>query len=227
MKKFSFVLVSVMVLLGVCSAHQPRLEWAKNNTESNPIVVSNPEISQAFYGILSGHADYYQIKMDTGFALYVNIVVPDLPKQRRDFIVDIRKESSAVSTRLDGTKFQRSGFYEEFAGDQYFQGPEFKRQVPAGTYNIMVSNKENQGKYSLAIGQIESFPLGESLKTLVALPALKIHFFNKSFFAIWQGKIIQFLSYGILFLIAIITIIILIVKKIRHRAKHTHKKGKK
>lgn len=121
MKKFSFVLVSVMVLLGVCSAHQPRLEWAKNNTESNPIVVSNPEISQAFYGILSGHADYYQIKMDTGFALYVNIVVPDLPKQRRDFIVDIRKESSAVSTRLDGTKFQRSGFYEEFAGDQYFQ----------------------------------------------------------------------------------------------------------
>lgn len=227
MKKFSFVLVSVMVLLGVCSAHQPRLEWAKNNTESNPIVVSNPEISQAFYGILSGHADYYQIKMDTGFALYVNIVVPDLPKQRRDFIVDIRKESSAVSTRLDGTKFQRSGFYEEFAGDQYFQWPEFKRQVPAGTYNIMVSNKENQWKYSLAIGQIESFPLGESLKTLVALPALKIHFFNKSFFAIWQGKIIQFLSYGILFLIAIITIIILIVKKIRHRAKHTHKKGKK
>lgn len=91
----------------------------------------------------------------------------------------------------------------------------------------MVNNKDNQGKYSLAIGQIESFPLGESLKTLVALPALKMHFFNKSFFAIWQGKIIQYLSYGLLALIAIMVIIVVIIKKICHRAKNTHKKGKK
>ena len=227
MKKISFILVSIIALLGVCSAHQPRLEWNHPSSENNPIVVTKPEISQAFYGILSGHADYYQIKMDTGFLLYVNIVVPDLPKQRIDFLVDIREGNSAVYTRLDGTKFQRTGFYEEFAGDQYFQWPEYSRQVPAGTYNIIVSNKDNQGKYSLAIGQIESFPLGESLKTLVALPALKIHFFNKSFFAIWQGKIIQYLSYGLLALIAIIIIIILMIKKIHHKAKNTHKKGRK
>lgn len=138
-------------------------------------------------------------------------------------MVDISEESSAVSTRLDGRKFHWTGFYEEFAGDQYRQGPEFDRQVPAGTYNIMVSNKDNQGKYSLAIGKIESFPLGESLKTLYRLPGLKIHFFDKSFFAIRQGKIIQFLSYGILILIAIIVAIVLVIKKVRHHKKSARK----
>ena len=87
----------------------------------------------------------------------------------------------------------------------------------------MVSNSDNQGKYSLAIGQIESFPLGESLKTLAALPALKIHFFNKSFFAIRQGKIIQYLSYGLLILIVIIIAIVLIIKKVRHHKKSARK----
>ena len=227
MKKILILLFAIFAVSGVCSAHQPRLEWAQNNSESNPIVVTKPEISQAFYGILSGHADYYQIKMDTGFSLYVSLVVPALSGQRTDFVVDMSEGNSAVYTRLDGRKFQRTWFYEEFAGDQYFQWPEYSRQVPAGTYNIVVSNKDNQGKYSLAIGQIESFPLGESLKTLVALPALKIHFFNKSFFAIRQGKIIQFLSYGLLLLIVIVLIIGVIIKKMHYRAKNAHKKGKK
>lgn len=227
MKKISFMLISAVALLGICSAHQPRLVWDQMNSESNPIVVTNPEISQAFYGILSWHEDVYQIKMDTWFLLYVNIVVPDLPDQRTDFLVDISEWNNAVYTRLDGRRFQRTGFYEEFAGDQYLRWPEFKRQVPAGTYTIVVSNKDNQGKYSLAIGQLESFPLGESLKTLYRLPALKIHFFDKSFFAIRQGKIIQFLSYGLLILIVIVVAIVTIIKKIRHSRRSKLKASKK
>lgn len=108
MKKISFVLVSAIALLGFCSAHQPRLERNQSNSESNPIAVTKPEISQAFYGILSGHADYYQIKMDTGFSLYVSLVVPALSGQRTDFVVDISEGNSAVYTRLDGRKFQRT-----------------------------------------------------------------------------------------------------------------------
>ena len=161
MKKLSMLLLAFCAVFGVCSAHQPRLVRDQASSEVKPIVISNPEISQAFYGILSGHADYYQITMNTGFLLYVNIVVPDLSGQRTDFIVDIMKNDSAVYTRLDGRRFHRSGFYEEFAGDQYLAGPEFQRQVQKGSYTIMVSNKGNQGKYSLAIGKIESFPIGE------------------------------------------------------------------
>ena len=108
MKKISFMLISAIALLGICSAHQPRLERNQVSDETNPIVITKPEISQAFYGILSGHTDYYQIKMDTGFQLFVSLVVPDLSGQRTDFIVDISEENSAVSVRLDGRRFHRT-----------------------------------------------------------------------------------------------------------------------
>ncbi|MEI8091419.1 MAG: hypothetical protein WCG98_04190 [bacterium] len=128
MKKTLIFLLAISAVFGVCSAHQPRLVRQQSNSEVNPVIVTKPEVSQAFYGILSGHADYYQIKMDTGFSLFVSLVVPDLPAgrhglsgQRTDFVVDIAGANKAVYTRLDGRKFQRTGFYEEFAGDQYLQ----------------------------------------------------------------------------------------------------------
>jgi hypothetical protein len=78
MKKSLIFLLAIFAMTGICSAHQPRLERNQVSDEANPIVITKPEVSQAFYGILSGHADYYQIKMDTGFQLYVSLVVPQL-----------------------------------------------------------------------------------------------------------------------------------------------------
>ena len=121
MKKVFSISIFFLLMFGFTFAHQPRLVWGNESSETNPINIKNPEISQAFYGVLSGHADYYQIKMDTGFLLYVNIVVPDLSGQRTDFIVDISEENSAISIRLDGRRFHWTGFYEEFAGDHYLR----------------------------------------------------------------------------------------------------------
>jgi len=39
-------------------------------------------------------------------------------------------------------------------------------------------NKENQGKYALAVGDIESFPADEALKSIILLPILKAEIFN-------------------------------------------------
>jgi len=75
--------------------------------------VEQPEISQAFYSMLSGQEDVYQIVSDTGFLLYVNIVVPDLPGQRTDFIIDIN-ESDEIVTTLEGTSFVWTDFFEKF-----------------------------------------------------------------------------------------------------------------
>ena len=66
-KHFNFGLKALILLfilfLSICavSAHQPRLELGVNSTMTNPIVVQNPEISQAFYGKLNGQPDYYKI----------------------------------------------------------------------------------------------------------------------------------------------------------------------
>lgn len=91
--------------------------------------MQNPEISQAFYGMLSGQEDRYQIVSDTGFLLYVNIVVPAQEGQRTDFIVEIIEANDLISTRLDGSQFQRTYFYEPFGGDAYLMGPTFEKQV--------------------------------------------------------------------------------------------------
>ncbi len=64
MKKI-FSLLALLMLLGTCSAHQPRITFGEFHPKGNPVIVTHPEISQAFYGDLSGQSDYYQITSDT------------------------------------------------------------------------------------------------------------------------------------------------------------------
>jgi hypothetical protein len=80
---------------------------------------------------------------------------------------------------LDGTNSTWEPYFEEFGGDYYLKGPEARANLTAGTYYIKIYNSNNQGKYSIAVGEIESFPVDESLKALVAIPILKEQFFGK------------------------------------------------
>jgi hypothetical protein len=147
---------------------------------NNPIVVQNPEISQAFYGNLNGQPDYYKITSDKPFELFVNILVPQSPGISSDFVsAQVTDSSGKPIAMLDGTKSEWTPMFEEFGGDYYLQGPEFTKNVSAGTYYIKVFNANNTGKYSIAIGAIESFPPDESLKALFTIPLLKEQIFGK------------------------------------------------
>jgi hypothetical protein len=52
--------------------------------------------------------------------------------------------------------------------------------MPAGTYVVVVTSSDNAGKYALAVGKKESFPIGEIIRTIGVLPRLKKEFFGKS-----------------------------------------------
>lgn len=80
---------------------------------------------------------------------------------------------------LNGTNSTWKPYFEEFGGDYYLKGPEATLDVPAGTYTIKVFNSQNQGKYAIAIGKIETFPANEALAVLFTLPLLKQQFFAK------------------------------------------------
>lgn len=174
-------LILVLFLsLGALSAHQPRLDTETYVSIENPIIVDNPEISQAFYGNLKGTSAYYQINSDKPFKLYLNLLVPTSPGQGGEFIsAQVTDESGKVVMFLNGTNSTWTPYFEEFGGDYYLKGPEATLEVPAGTYNIKIFNSQNQGKYSLAIGKIESFPVNEALTALLTLPLLKEQFFAK------------------------------------------------
>lgn len=172
--------IFVFLAVSVVSAHQPRLEIGKDVSIENPILVENPEISQAFYGELNGKPDYYKISSDKPFKLYINLLVPAGPGISGDFIsAEVFDLNKNVILSVNGRNTTWKPYFEEFGGDNYLKGPEVRQILPAGTYYIKVFNAENQGKYSIAIGEIESFPADESLKALVTLPQLKEKFFGK------------------------------------------------
>ncbi len=215
MKKAILWLLLLFIWIWFTFAHQPRLIFQQ--PAGQVVNVQNPEISQAFYGNLAGQEDTYQIVSITGFLLYVNILSPDLSGSRTDFIVDIIEGNAAIYTRIDGKKFQRSKFFEPFGGDTYLQWISREKQVGPGTYTIKVSNSDNQGKYSLAIGKLESFSMKEIINTYKVMPALKIQFFEKPRYTIFWNYVWLFLLVMIVAVVVVVWWGVKIVKYIRRR----------
>jgi len=204
-----------LLFIGFAFAHQPRLVFQQPIGQI--VNVKNPEISQAFYGQLSGQSDIYQIVSVTGFVLYVNLVVPDISGSRTDFTVDIIEWNSIVYTRLDGRRSQWTGFFEKFAGDNYLQWPSIERSVGSGIYTIRVSNWDNQGKYSLAIGKKESFPIKEMIHTFKVMPKLKMVFFQKPRYTVYWNYVWWFLWVIIVIIIVLMYAGVKFVKYIRSK----------
>ncbi len=215
MKKLIFARIVIGIWFGIVSAHQPRLTFLSPPGWITQI--SNPEVSQAFYGILSWQEDVYQITSESGFFLYLSIVVPEMIGNRTDFTVDIIEGSSATYTRLDGKRYIRTGFYEKFAGDNYLQWPTFEKEVGPGTYTIRITNPNNLWKYSLAIGKIESFPLNETIHTYKVLPTLKTVFFGKPRYMMFRNIVWWALIGAIIVIILLIRFIIRLIRYLSTR----------
>lgn len=201
-------------------AHQPRIISGTN------VTVENPEVSQAFYGELQGTPVDFQIKSSQEFKLYVGLLVPDIIGVRKDISAEIyrikdgKKETLAT---LEGAKFKWTPFYEEFAKDNYFWGPEFAasdsvkgkelkgRLVPAGDYHIRVFSQSNRGKYVIVFGFLESFPPNEMFNSLLIIPQTKFNFFNESLPTVFSSP---FVWGPIIFIITITIILICLFKRI-------------
>ncbi|MCE5214266.1 MAG: hypothetical protein LLF83_06055 [Methanobacterium sp.] len=175
-----FILIFLLATVSVVAAHQPRLVTGMNTSISNPIVILNPEVSQAFYGELKGQPDYYKINSDKPFKFYLNLLVPASPGIPPDYIsAEVIDSSGKTIMTINGTNSTWETYFEEFGGDYYLKGPEVRADLNAGTYYIKVFNAKNQGKYSIAVGEIESFPIDESLAAIVTIPLLKEQIFGK------------------------------------------------
>lgn len=172
-KTFPFLLLLIICIPGLASAHQPRI------VQGTQTEVIEPAISKAYYGQLKGTPDVFTIVATSSFPLYVNILVPDIARQQKDVSATITKDGQTIAT-LDGTKFTWKTMFEPFGYDHYFQGPEYKATAEAGTYVITVSSIHNDSKYSLAIGETENFNFKEIKNALTLVPQLKRDFFEES-----------------------------------------------
>jgi hypothetical protein len=175
------IVVLVLLLSSAVFAHQPRVVLDAHSSFEEPISIDDPNISKAYYGELKGAPDYYVISSDVPFRLYVNILTPDIEGYNRtDFSVEVSYGTMPLML-LDGTKQAWSVFYEEYGQDYYLKGPEETADLPEGVYYIKVYSSDNTGRYSLAVGEEESFSAGETLNALVQVPVIKQGFFGKDF----------------------------------------------
>ncbi|MBW2995286.1 hypothetical protein KY312_02955 [Candidatus Woesearchaeota archaeon] len=210
-------ILCLLLLICVASvlAHQPRI------TSDDITIIENPEISQAFYAELEGGPHTYEINSDENFSLYVGILVPAIEGIEKDVSAQITLDSRPYHY-LNASQSEWLEFYEEFAGDLYYSGPELGANEPleapkgisaaAGQYLITVSSPDNLGKYVLVVGEKEEFPLSEMLNSVISLPKIK-RFFNKSPFTAYFNRIGLFLLVPLLFVLILIGVVVYLKKR--------------
>lgn len=202
-KLFVFVLVVLGLWASVVSAHQPKMVVGEST------VVSDPEISKAYYGKLKGEPDVFFISATEPFNLYVNVLVPDIEGQKKDVSAVVLQNGKQLVV-LDGMNYQWKEFFEPFGQDNYFMGPEYKAQAPRGEYEIRVWSSNNDSKYALAIGEIEKFGRKEGLDSLKTVLTLKSDFFGKS----RAGLIFSSIGYGMIIALYVLAIIVFFIARV-------------
>lgn len=211
------VLLFILLLESVDAyAHQPRIAFGSRHPREAPIIVDQPEISKAYYGELNGEADHYRIESAKPFVLYMNLLTPEEAGARTDICVDVSAGGRKILT-IGGSAAAWKSYYEKFANDHYFRSQEFMETVDAGTYEITVYNKDNRGRYCLAVGNIESFPLDETIKTAFTLPVIKKEFFSKPAISAFLNLVGLFLAIELVIALAVVGGIILLVRTLAKR----------
>jgi len=172
---FAALLFASLMLLGAgpALAHQPVV------VDSDTTEVVDPEISKAYYGVLSGEAHTYVITSDIEFDLYVGILVPDSESPKRDVKAEIFRGDELLES-LGGVDAEWVTFYEPFGQNTYWDAGEYRLRAAPGVYSVRVSSPDNTSKYSLAIGEIEFFDLEDRANALAVLPGIQQEFFGTS-----------------------------------------------
>ena len=175
MRVFASLLFAGLMLLpaGPAYAHQPVV------VDSETTEVVEPEISKAYYGVLSGAAHTYVITSDIEFDLYVGVLVPDSETPKRDVKAEIFRDDELLET-LGGVDAEWVTFYEPFGQNTYWDAGEYRLRAAPGVYSIRISSPDNASKYSLAIGEIEFFDLEDRANALAVLPGIQQEFFGSS-----------------------------------------------
>ena len=184
------LLFFLILLFAITSsfAHQPILNSDGEINSDKPYVIENPEISKAIYSTLEGSDHYYVISSEKPFNFYAGLTVPKI-NDCDDFLrfsFAVLDNDLHTIQEFDGQKYQWWKWYEPYGKKWYWVGPEYGKNFKssnifdAGTYYIKVFNKDNIGKYVLAVGDIEKFTPVVIAKTLVTLPIINKKFWDKN-----------------------------------------------
>ena len=219
MKKiiFLFLFLIVLSISPVAHAHKLISHDDSHRDFESALVIPDHKISWAIYDNLGvEESKFYTFDAKKGYSFYASIVIPKLEGLENyspslilmnDDLFNGTGPSSNIESNVQ--KFLYEGdypgneFYEPFGQVTYWERQEVTTIIPAdGQYFILVSDEKNQtGKYALAVGTIEDFSGSDFFTTLP-----KAWFETKLFFNDYVSFII-----GISILVGFPTMIFLII----------------
>ncbi len=217
----------ILILVSTNSAYAHKLISHDESHRSfdSSLLIPDHKISWAIYENLdSNEAKFYSFDAKHGDSFYASIVVPKITELENYsptlFLVGegiFENDPIPFETSLGVKKIPYLGefpsreFYEPFGQVTYWERQEVKMEIPLdGEYFIVVMDEKNQsGKYSLAIGTIEDFS-GEDFLTILPKAWFETKLFVNDYISIVIASII---------LIAIPAIPIFIIFKKRQMKK--------
>lgn len=214
---FLFLFLIVLSISPVAHAHKLISHDDSHRDFESALVIPDHKISWAIYDNLGvEESKFYTFDAKKGDSFYASIVIPKLEGLENyspslilmnDDLFNGAGPSSNIESSVQ--KFLYEGdypgneFYEPFGQVTYWERQEVTTIIPAdGQYFILVSDEKNQsGKYALAVGTIEDFSGSDFFTTLP-----KAWFETKLFFNDYMSFII-----GISILLGFPIMIILII----------------
>ena len=179
---FLFLFLIVLSISPVAHAHKLISHDDSHRDFESALVIPDHKISWAIYDNLGvEESKFYTFDAKKGDSFYASIVIPKLEGLENyspslilmnDDLFNGAGPSSNIESSVQ--KFLYEGdypgneFYEPFGQVTYWERQEVTTIIPAdGQYFILVSDEKNQtGKYALAVGTIEDFSGSDFFTTL-------------------------------------------------------------
>jgi hypothetical protein len=163
-KKILFLFFIILVSLNPAYGHKLISHDDTHRNFESALKIPDHRVSWAIYENLGeNEAKFYTFEASEGDSFYASIVIPKIAglEKYSPTLVLVGDENFGKKKINYEKDFPGVEFYEPFGQITYWERQEFKTEIPAdGTYFLVVMDEKNQsGKYSLAIGTIEDFSL--------------------------------------------------------------------
>ena len=189
MKKIILIIfVLVMISTNYAFAHKPLNHDDSHRDFYSALLIPDHRISWAIYENLGvNEAKFYMFDAKKGDSFYASIVIPKIQglENYAPTMLLVDKDKSVMKKVIYENGFPGNEFYEPFGQVTYWERQELRTEIPQdGTYFIVVTDEKNQsGKYSLAVGEIEDFS-GEDMFTLLPKAWLDTKLFVNDYLSI-------------------------------------------
>ena len=164
MKKILFLFFIILVSLNPAYGHKLISHDDTHRNFESALKIPDHKVSWAIYENLGeNEAKFYTFEANEGDSFYASIAVPKINglEEYSPTLVLVGDDNFEKKKINYEKNFPGVEFYEPFGQITYWERQELKTEIPVdGTYFLVVMDEKNQsGKYSLAIGTIEDFSL--------------------------------------------------------------------